>query len=66
MAKCFCCSIELIKKPKNKFRLAPDGRLSFTPHNQEWEALLAEVVQLLRMIRESPAPQGLVLESLHG
>src|SRR5919197_5204924 len=56
--------LELIKKQKNKFRLAPDGRLSFTPQHQEWEALVAEVVQLLRMIHERPAQQGLVLESV--
>jgi transcription-repair coupling factor (superfamily II helicase) len=58
--------LELIKKQKNKFRLAPDGRLSFTPQRQEWEALLAEVVQLLRMIHERPFQQGVALESLHG
>jgi transcription-repair coupling factor (superfamily II helicase) len=58
--------LELIKKQKDKFRLAPDGRLSFTPQHQEWEALVAEVVQLLRMIHERPAQQGLVLESVHG
>jgi transcription-repair coupling factor (superfamily II helicase) len=58
--------LELIKKQKNKFRLAPDGRLSFTPQYQEWEALLAEVVQLLRMIHESPSQHGVALESLHG
>jgi transcription-repair coupling factor (superfamily II helicase) len=58
--------LELIKKQKHKFRLAPDGRLSFTPKNQEWEALFAEVVELLHGIRESPPPQSLPLESLHG
>ena len=58
--------LELIKKQKNKFRLAPDGRLSFTPQNQEWEALLGEVVQLLHLIRDDPRQQSLLLESLHG
>jgi transcription-repair coupling factor (superfamily II helicase) len=58
--------LELIKKQKHKFRLAPDGRLSFTPQNQEWEALFAEVVRLLHRIRESSPQQSLPFESLHG
>jgi transcription-repair coupling factor (superfamily II helicase) len=58
--------LELIKKQKHKFRLAPDGRLSFTPQNKEWEALLGEVVQLLHLIRDDPRQQSLLLESLHG
>ena len=58
--------LELIKKQKNRFRLSPDGRLSFTPQNQEWEALFAEVVQLLHRIRESPSEPSLPFESLHG
>jgi len=48
--------LELIHKQKNRFRLAPDGRLSFTPKNQEWQPLVAEVVELLQTIREIPAP----------
>jgi len=58
--------LELIKKPKSKFRLAPDGRLSFTPQHQEWEMLIGEVVQLLRGIHESALQQTLPLESLRG
>ena len=58
--------LELIKKPKSKFRLAPDGRLSFTPQHQEWEMLIGEVVQLLRGIHESAPQQTLPLESLRG
>ena len=58
--------LELIKKQKNKFRLAPDGRLSFTPQNQEWEALLGEVVQMLQSIRDDPPQQNLLPELLHG
>jgi transcription-repair coupling factor (superfamily II helicase) len=58
--------LELIKKQKHKFRLAPDGRLSFTPQNKEWETLLGEVVQLLHLIRDDPRQQSLLLESLHG
>jgi transcription-repair coupling factor (superfamily II helicase) len=58
--------LELIKKQKSKFRLAPDGRLSFTPQHQEWELLVAEVVQLLYRIREGSPQQSLPLESVHG
>jgi len=58
--------LELIKKQKHKFRLAPDGRLSFTPQNKEWEALFGEVVQLLHLIRDDPRQQSLLLESLPG
>jgi transcription-repair coupling factor (superfamily II helicase) len=50
--------LDLIKKQKNKFRLASDGRLSFTPQSHEWEPLIAEVIQLLHSIREPvPEPQ---------
>jgi transcription-repair coupling factor (superfamily II helicase) len=58
--------LELIKKQKNKFRLVPDGRLCFTPQHQEWTALVGEVVQLLRMIRERAPHESLPTESLHG
>ena len=58
--------LELIKKQKHKFRLAPDGRLSFTPEHQEWEPLVAEVVQLLHRIHEGSPQQSLPLESMHG
>src|SRR5215467_12708158 len=58
--------LELIKKQKHKFRLAPDGRLSFTPQNKEWEALFGEVVQLLHLIRDDSRQQSLPLESLPG
>ena len=57
--------LELIKKQKNSFRLAPDGRLSFTPQNQEWEGLLVgEVMQMLHLIRDDPPQQSLLLESV--
>jgi transcription-repair coupling factor (superfamily II helicase) len=50
--------LELIHKQKNRFRLSPDGRLSFTPKNQEWSALLDEVTELLRTVGENCAPQS--------
>jgi transcription-repair coupling factor (superfamily II helicase) len=49
--------LELIRKQKNRFRLAPDGRLSFTPKCQDWQPLVDEVVELLRTIEEIPAAQ---------
>jgi transcription-repair coupling factor (superfamily II helicase) len=49
--------LELIHQQKNRFRLSPDGRLSFTPKQQEWAALMDEVAELLRSIAEAPAPQ---------
>jgi transcription-repair coupling factor (superfamily II helicase) len=55
--------LELIKKQKNRFRLAPDGRLSFTPQNREWEALLGEVMEMLYLIREDPLQPSLPLQA---
>jgi transcription-repair coupling factor (superfamily II helicase) len=54
--------LDLIRKQKNKFRLAPDGRLSFTPQNPEWDKIVIEVVQLLQRIHERPAQASLFLE----
>jgi len=50
--------LELIRKQKNRFRLSPDGRLSFTPKNQDWQPLMDEVAELLRAIQEIPASQS--------
>jgi transcription-repair coupling factor (superfamily II helicase) len=58
--------LELIHKQKNRFRLAPDGRLSFSPKHQEWPAVMDEVVELLRSIGETAAPQKDFLEPAHG
>jgi transcription-repair coupling factor (superfamily II helicase) len=44
--------LELINKPKSRFRLAPDGRLSFSPKNGEWEILVRELEELLYSIYE--------------
>jgi transcription-repair coupling factor (superfamily II helicase) len=44
--------LDLIKKQKNRFRLAPDGRLSFTPEQQEWDALFDEIIELLHAIHD--------------
>ncbi|HET9297816.1 MAG TPA: hypothetical protein VFP18_13080, partial [Candidatus Binatia bacterium] len=44
--------LELINKPKSRFRLAPDGRLSFSPKNEAWEMLVMEVEELLYSVYE--------------
>jgi transcription-repair coupling factor (superfamily II helicase) len=58
--------LELIRRQKSRFRLSPDGRLSFMPQQGEWQPLLAEVAQLLQTIHEMPAQGSLSLEPLHG
>ena len=44
--------LDLIKKQKSRFRLAPDGRLSFTPQHEDWDALTEEIIQLLHTIHD--------------
>jgi transcription-repair coupling factor (superfamily II helicase) len=56
--------LELIHRQKNRFRLSPDGRLSFTPKNQEWPALMEEVSDLLRTVGENSAPEVSALVAL--
>jgi len=56
--------LELIKTQKNRFRLSPDGRLSFTPAHQEWEAMVGEVVELLHSIHDAPRQEPLFPASL--
>jgi len=58
--------LDLIRKQKSRFRLSPDGRLSFTPKSQEWEALMEEVVELLHAIRETVVQRQDLHESAHG
>jgi len=48
--------LELIKKEKKKYRLAPDGRLSFALESQDWEKVIDEVIALLNTI-EAVNPQ---------
>jgi transcription-repair coupling factor (superfamily II helicase) len=43
--------LELIKKEKKKYRLAPDGRLSFALESEDWEKVIDEVIALLNTIR---------------
>jgi transcription-repair coupling factor (superfamily II helicase) len=58
--------LELIHKQKNRFRLSPDGRLSFLPQHHEWPALMEEVADLLHSIREMPMQLGDTHEPAHG
>jgi len=49
--------LELIHRQKNRFRVSPDGRLSFTPKDQAWPALMNEVEELLRVVAEPESAQ---------
>ena len=49
--------LELIHEQKNRFRVSPDGRLSFTPKNQAWPALMNEVEELLHIVAEPESAQ---------
>ena len=51
--------LELIRKQKSRFRLSPDGRLSFTPANPDWPLLIDEIIELLRSLHETPAETSL-------
>jgi transcription-repair coupling factor (superfamily II helicase) len=54
----------LIKKPNSRFRLAPDGRLSFTPQSEDWDALIEEIIGLLRTIHDSAPKQSATMQTL--
>jgi transcription-repair coupling factor (superfamily II helicase) len=54
----------LIKKQSSRFRLAPDGRLSFTPQHEDWDALVEEIIELLHSIHDSKPKQSAALETL--
>ena len=56
--------LELIRKQKSRFRLSPDGRLSFAPRNLEWHPLMDEVTELLASIQDLPAAEKFQTESL--
>ncbi len=51
--------LELIHQQKSRFRLAPDGRLTFAPKSRQWPGLIDEVVNLLRSVEETGAAQKL-------
>ncbi|HWP23165.1 MAG TPA: transcription-repair coupling factor, partial [Candidatus Binatia bacterium] len=58
--------VELVRKQNGRFRLAPDGRLSFTPKNAQWPALIEEVAELLRSIGENRPGRELLENTLAG
>jgi len=57
--------LELIHKQKNRFRLTPDGRLSFMPKDLDWEPLIEEVTELLRSIQDVPSQPHFSPETLN-
>jgi transcription-repair coupling factor (superfamily II helicase) len=44
--------LDLINRNHGRYRLSPDGRLSFTPKNQDWQKLIPEVTELLQGLGE--------------
>jgi transcription-repair coupling factor (superfamily II helicase) len=59
--------LALIRKQTDRFRLSPDGRLSFTPHQQEWNALVGEVIDLLySLFEQKPGEQLFSPAPMHG
>jgi transcription-repair coupling factor (superfamily II helicase) len=42
--------LDLIGRDKNRYRLSPDKRLSFSPHNQDWDKLIPEVIDFLQAL----------------
>jgi len=43
--------LELMGKNKGRYRLSPEGRLSFAPQKQDWEGLIPEVIGFLQAIQ---------------
>jgi transcription-repair coupling factor (superfamily II helicase) len=44
--------LDFMGKEKERYRLTPDGRLSFSPRHQDWEAMVSEIVDFLQAIRK--------------
>lgn len=42
--------LELIGKDKGRYRLSPEGRLSFSPQDQSWKGMIPEVIHFLQAI----------------
>jgi transcription-repair coupling factor (superfamily II helicase) len=42
--------VDLIGKDRGRYRLSPEGRLSFAPQKQTWEELIPEVIQFLQTL----------------
>jgi transcription-repair coupling factor (superfamily II helicase) len=57
--------LELIQKHKTRFRLSPDGRLSFMPKNLDWAALMDEVADLLRSVADPAAARPMAETPAH-
>jgi transcription-repair coupling factor (superfamily II helicase) len=42
--------LELISKDKARYRLSPDGRLSFAPQKKAWEKMIPEMIDSLHAL----------------
>ncbi|HWO42836.1 MAG TPA: TRCF domain-containing protein, partial [Candidatus Eisenbacteria bacterium] len=50
--------LDLIRAPGSRFRLSPDGRLSYAPQSEDWRALIAEAMEFLRSLGTGAADTG--------
>ena len=56
--------LDLIRQGKSRYRLLPDGRLSFTPKTQEWAQLIGEITDFLAtVIDRRDAPEAFLASS---
>jgi hypothetical protein len=42
--------MDLLQKEKGRYRLSPDGRLSFACRKEGWEGMISEVTDLLQAL----------------
>jgi hypothetical protein len=42
--------LALIAEDGNRYRLSPDGRLSFNPKSQDWDGIFQEITTLLQVL----------------
>jgi transcription-repair coupling factor (superfamily II helicase) len=56
--------LEIVRQGKNRYRLSPDGRLSFTPKTQEWAQLIGEIADFLGTVTDrQDTPEALQASS---
>ena len=58
--------LELIHKQKTRFRLAPDGRLSFSPKHDDWPRIIDEVAELLHAVGDPALQRDDIHQPAHG
>lgn len=44
--------LDFMGKEKGRYRLTPEGRLSFSPEHQNWEEMIPEVIDFLQAIKQ--------------